>query len=306
MNITDKHNQGTPYMNAFLNERDINSLSRRQYEFVIRKYLVWARDDQAIPFDQLQTADVLRYKRMFEDSGCTNLTVVNYMIILRLFYKWMEANRYGKDLTRGIRIIKRYKSFRKKSLEHYQVTKLLKAIDTKTLVGKRDYAIANLMLRNGLREIEIERLNIEDIIDHKGHKAIRLQRKGHTEKDSIMPIPDKALEAIHNYLEARTHLQDDQPMFVAFSNNGYLTRLKAQNISYIIRKYLNAAGINDRMITAHSLRHTAAFFLIDKGAHLHDVMQFMGHTSTETTRIYIKQREQDMIFNKGIANLMNY
>jgi integrase/recombinase XerD len=177
-----------PYklIELFLSERDVEPISKRQYGFNLRRFFIWVIN-QGKQYTELGKADILNYKVSLQHEGKTHLTIANYMITLRLFYKWMAANDIAQDLTVSIRINKSYHTFRKKSLDVSQSVKLLSTFDTTTLKGKRDYAIANLMLRNGLREIEVVRMNIQDVTEYNGCRAINIQRKGKIEKDATLP-----------------------------------------------------------------------------------------------------------------------
>jgi len=289
----------------FLSERDICKVSKDQYRFNINKFFTWVKDN-GFNYLELGKADILKYKSKLIYEGKTQLTIANYMITLRLFYKWLAANDITPDLTQGIRINKSYYTFRKKSLNVKQSNNLLNSFDRSTLIGKRDYAIVNLMLRNGLRGIEVVRMNVEDVVEYNDKLAINIQRKGKLEKDSTIPLSTKAMEAIHDYLVHRPgNWQDASPLFISNSNHNKYHRICTGHITTMVKKQLNKIGITDPMVTAHSLRHTAATMLMAKG-NAYDVQVFMGHRNFATTQIYTRQREREMIFTKDIIKSLDY
>jgi integrase/recombinase XerD len=298
-----------PYklIKKFLAERDVVKLSKRQYEFNINRFVTWAML-QGKSFGELGISDVLKYKQSLLDENKTDLTVASYMTTLKLFYGWLAINDITQDLTTSIRINRTYRTFRKRSLSMDQANALLKTFDLKTPGGKRDYAITNLMLRNGLREIEVTRMNVGDIIDYNPkQKAIVIQRKGKTEKDATIPLSTKAEEAIVDYLLARPgNWQDTDPLFISYARRNKNKRLIPHHISVMIKRHLIASGINHPMVTAHSLRHTAATILLASGLNEYDVMVFMGHSNFATTQIYTRQKEKEMIFNKNIIKSLDY
>lgn len=284
-------------INEFLNEVDIAPISKRQYKSNLKLYYLWV-NKQGVYHYELRPADAIKYKQELIKKGHTPLTVANYMVTISLFYRWFEKSGYGKNITTSVRINKQYKEFRKKSLSVDQAKHFLKQFETETLSGKRNYAIANLMLRNGLREIEVVRMNVEDIQDRDNSWIINIQRKGKHSKDTSLPLSDKAMEAIEQYLQARNdEWQEHSPLFVSLSNNSHNKRVSTSFISTMIKSKLIASGLTGKMFTAHSLRHTTATLLLADGYSEYEVMLFMGHSNFNTTRIYSRQKEMEIIFN---------
>lgn len=289
----------------FLAERDVFETSKRQYHFNLRRFFRWLKEN-TIDHYQVSRAHILQYKQSLIDENKTSLTIASYLGTLRMFYRWMNENKYYSDITTSLRITKEYKTFRKKSLNVIQAKRFMQTFDTNTIISKRDFAIANLMIRNGLREIEVIRMDVGDIIEYNNAAAICIQRKGRVEKNAVLPLSEKAMEAIEDYLYHRKgNWQDDDPLFVSFSNRGYNTRLSTQKVSRMIKTKLIQSGLNDPMVTAHSLRHTTATMLIAEGKSEYDVQKVMGHSSFQITQIYTRQKELDMMFDRNPIKTMD-
>lgn len=288
------------YIEIFLSEIDVLEISKRQYKFNLQRFFRWVKHHGILP-EELKRSDIINYKNSLTLEGKTTLTIANYMTTIRLFYKWMDENNYAPDITTSIRITKEYKTFRKKSLTAMQARHFLSCFQTKTLINKRDYAIANLMLRNGLREIEVSRMNVEDIIDHNGTRAIRVQRKGKKEKNSIIPLSGKAMEAIESYLlSLPVNWKETDPLFISLSHRKFNHRLETNWISQMIKSKLIQSGFNDSKYTAHSLRHSTASILIASGVSEYDVQNIMGHSSFQITQIYTREKDNDIMFQRNI------
>ena len=292
-------------INLFIQEKDVSKISLVQYSFGLNKFYKWAVNENKL-LTGLTTADMIKYKRYLSELKYTHLTISNYLGSVRLFYKWVELNEFGNDITKTLRINKNYSTFRKKSLNINQSVKFLKQFNTKTLMGKRNFAIANLLLRNGLREIEVSRMDVEDVFEYNDRWAIRLQRKGRSGKDDVLPLSEKAKEAIEDYLLHRnTDFQDSSPLFVSSSKANKYKRISTHFISVMIKQKLVQAGIVGKMFTAHSLRHTCATLLIADGHSEYSVKTFMGHRNFTSTQIYTRQKETEMIFNNSPAKLLD-
>ena len=288
-------------INEYLENQDIVAISKRQYHSNLKLFFMWI-EDEGLEFNQITAADIIKYKQHLINKSHTQLTIANHLVSVRLFFKWAEENGYGKDVTTRIRIKKNYNTFRKKSLTPIQAKKFIEQFDTSTIKGKRDYAIANLMLRNGLREIEVVRMNLEDIINHDGNRAVLLQRKGKMGKESMIPLSIKAWEAIEDYYTEIDKFAPDQPLFISFAHNSFGKRISTTYISTMIKEKMIASGLIGKYYTAHSLRHTTASLLIANGYSEYDVKTFMGHANFQTTQIYTRQREQEMIFTHKLIN----
>jgi integrase/recombinase XerC len=166
-----------------------------------------------------------------------------------------------------------------------EMFKLLEGPDKEKPLGLRDLAIIEALYSCGIRVAELAGLNINDI-DFDSH-LIKVLGKGN--KERIVPIGKKAIEAIRNYLQSviplRKKAQHVSNKAVPLFINSRGGRLTTRSIGSIIKRYAQAAGlITD--ISPHSLRHTFATHLLDGGADLRSVQEMLGHASLSTTQKY--------------------
>lgn len=150
----------------------------------------------------------------------------------------------------------------------------------------RDFAILNLMLRTGLRDIEIVRANCKDIQTKAGVDVLYVQGKGRASKDSFVVLTPKALSPITTYLEKRGNVNELDPLFASVSSRNAGERLTVRSIFRIAKSALRAIGIDDERYTAHSLRHTAITFSLLGGATERDAQQMARHANITTTMLY--------------------
>lgn len=129
-----------------------------------------------------------------------------------------------------------------------------------TIEQLRDYALINLLLRTGLRSIEAERSNIEDIRQEVGQALLYIQGKDRDEKDAFVILTAATLEPLQAYLKARGEKNGAAPLFCSFSNRAKGERLTTRSIRRIIKEAMRASGIDSKRLTAYSLRHTAITF----------------------------------------------
>ncbi|MBI2252211.1 MAG: tyrosine-type recombinase/integrase [Armatimonadetes bacterium] len=140
----------------------------------------------------------------------------------------------------------------------------------------RDIAIFELFYAAGMRISELVNLNINQI-DFK-NLTIRLRGKG--DKDRLVLINQSAKESLENYLNNRLN-KNSNILFLSRNNK----RLSSRMVEYIFAKYLKKTGIN-KEATPHTLRHSFATHLLEKGADLMTIKELLGHENLSTTQIY--------------------
>lgn len=166
-----------------------------------------------------------------------------------------------------------------------EMFRLLEGPDRGTPMGLRDLAIMEVLYSCGIRVAELAGLNMTDV--DFGGRIIKVLGKGN--KERIVPVGRKAIDALRNYIDAVVPLRkksqaDDGRGFPLFVNK-MGGRLTTRSVGYIIKKYSMECGLlND--ISPHSLRHTFATHLLDGGADLRSVQEMLGHMSLSTTQKY--------------------
>jgi integrase/recombinase XerD len=170
-----------------------------------------------------------------------------------------------------------------KYLTEDEVDQLLREADKAgTAESQRDANILELLYATGLRVSELVSLNVQDIDFEESY--IRCWGKG--SKERIVYAHDKALNGLQDYLStSRMSLlgtnKDESALFV----NHRGERLTRQWVWNILKTYSKRAGI-DQKITPHTLRHSFATHLLQKGASLRHVQELLGHSSISTTQVY--------------------
>lgn len=268
----------------FLASLDVAESSKGTYTRSLRQFIGWL-DETGRQSLQLEREDILAYKReLIEELSA--YTVNQYLTAVRKLYQWLESQKIYPDITRGISGVKKPDGFRKSVLTREQLREAVDAIDTETLVGKRDCAIFNLMARTGLRDIEVSRALVEDIRLESGEAVLYIQGKGKASKDKYVVLMPETLQPIRDYLQARGDVDKSEPLFCSHSDRNGGDSLTTRSISRLVKKAFRRIGLDDDRITAHSLRHTAITLSIKGGASLHQAQAMARHKSPETTMVY--------------------
>lgn len=294
-------------IDEWLDSADIAEVSKRSYR---TKVGLWFRWLNSIHYSvrHAQRQQVLDYKRHLESEGRSTLTIDSYITAVRLFYRYCKRHGYySHDITEGVRCSTRMKGYRKSALGRNDAMRLLESIDTRTLTGKRDKLMIAMMLLLGLRTCELERINVGDIDTAYDTHVIRIQRKGRHDKSEAVALTPYIAELLSDYMSEREVESFDDPLFASRGRSGM--RLLRTSISEMVHERLKRIGVNDPKITAHSLRHTCACLLLSEGVEMETVRDMLGHTSTNTTRLYVAQMQTMLLIRnspaKRIESLLN-
>ena len=272
---------------VFLSECDIRESSRNVYRRGLQYFFKWV-GNSGRTISELTRADVIAFKDTLPSTH-SNLSVAGYLVAVRRFYEWAEGNKLYPNIAKGIKSPKRKNAYLKEHLRENQIHDLLKHYEG----NLRDFAIVNLLLRTGLRTIEVVRANVEDITFKGGQRILRVWGKGRDDKDTFVVLTDKAYAPIRAYLDTRKSATLKEPLFISTSNRNLCGRLTTRTISKICKEGLCAIGLDAHEYTAHSLRHTTAVMLLKHGT-LSDVQSVLRHASPVTSQIYTKSIEEEL------------
>lgn len=276
---------------SFISSQDVSESSRKLYTRTLSQYFMWT-ERESKSLNVLTRKDVLEYKDYLREQNLSSLTISSYLTAVRKFYEWAEGEKLYPNIAKGIKSPRRQQAFKKQHLTDAKSRELLEHFQNKNL---RDYAIANLILRTGLRTIEVVRANIEDITFKGERRILKVWGKGHIEKDDFVVLSEKAYLPIRDYLAvARKGAKTGEPLFTSTSHQNYGERLTTKTISSLCKDGLKAIGLEGKEFTAHSLRHTTAVAILKHGGQLTDVQSVLRHTSPVTSQIYTESVKEEL------------
>ena len=289
-------------VDSFINSQDVKQSSKLLYRRTLKQYFNWV-DKKNYLLSEIARPQLLEYKEELLNSNMSSLTVGSYITSVRRFYEWTEANKFYPNVAKGIKSPKRKQQFKKQPLLPAQATDLLNYYENK---DSRDYSIINLLLRTGLRTIEVIRANVEDVTFKGSQRVLLVQGKGREEKDNFVVLTDKTFNSLDLYLKNRGKVNNTDPLFISTSNNNKGERLTTRTISYIAKEGLKAIGLDERSFTAHSLRHTTAVNILRAGGSLETAQFTLRHSNPATTQIYTSTlNEERRLQNSGESLIDN-
>lgn len=273
------------FAEEFLLSLDLKPTSIITYKRALRPFIAWYRSKR---LHQPTREDILQYKQHLEKQHLSALTVSAYIVVVRRYFDWLESKQIYLNIARTIKGLKRSKGFRKDPLTLDQILNLLENLPAATQQEKRDFAIINLLIRTGLRTIEIVRADIGDIRQESGESVLWIQGKGRDTKDEFVVLTDDCRMPIEEYLLTRPskHRKEFDPLFASHSDRNPWQRLSTRTISRIVKDCFLKNGIISNRITAHSLRHTAITLALQAGATIQEAQALGRHANINTTMIY--------------------
>ena len=278
-------------IDQWLSSLDVSENTKLTYETHLLAFIEWLERNN---INNVSKVDILNYKKelMYNYS---NATVCLKISILKCFYGYLEDEHICSNIMANIKGAKIVKGFKKDIFSMEQIKIILNSINTSTLVGVRNYALINLLLRTGLRSCEVHRANMEDIRFKDGETVLYVQGKGRTEKDEFVVLTPTLINILNQYFQMREkkqHITDTSPLFISLADNNLGSRLSLFSIRWLVKNMLRDVGIDSKRLTTHSTRHTAITLSLLSGAELIDVKEMARHESIDTTLLYAHNIER--------------
>jgi site-specific recombinase XerD len=272
-----------------------STLHRRTIELKI--FLDFLHSRKARALDQIQAADLSEFVSCRDHLQPE--TVARIVSDVRSFLRFLTMRGIlQKDLSAELPKVRVPRDATIPSVwDQELLVRLLRAVDRSSAKGKRDYAILLLACRLGLRAGDIRTLKLDNLRWEDSTIEIT---QGKTGAPLTLPLTNEVGEALIDYLKSgrpqTTHREvflKVNPPFDPFRENN--------NLYDIVTYWRRLAGITFRSPQKqglHSLRHTLATRLLEKGTPFTTIAEILGHTSLESTRIYAKA---DVEALRGVA-----
>jgi integrase/recombinase XerD len=255
-------------------ERGLSTNTLENYARDLRQYLDWLGEKS---FSDITESLVLQHLGSLQQRGLSRASQARHLAAIRGLHKFASSEGLAPNdptetigATRGHRRLPEF-------LGLDEVDRLLAA----PKAGSRDKAMLELLYASGLRVSELVKLPLFAV--DTALRVLRIRGKGG--KERIVPVGERALECLAAYVEgSRQKLlgkRRSNDLFVT-SRGAAMSR---QAFWKLILRYARGAGIS-RRVYPHSLRHSFATHLLERGADLRAVQAMLGHADIGTTQIY--------------------
>jgi integrase/recombinase XerD len=267
------------YINYLRVERGLADNTVQAYSRDLNRFFQFLESHSLSPLKVTQNR-ISEYVSMI-GNGLSARSVARNVSAIKMFFRFLAAE--GKIMSSPARLLESQRLSRRLpgTLTPGEVERLISQPDPSSPKGQRDRAMLEILYATGLRVSELVSLKLLNINLEAGF----LRTLGKGSKERIVPMGDKAIKAVKEYLSnGRPHLTRGNNSSYLFPNlRGHpMTR---QGFWKIIKNCGRQAGIK-KNITPHILRHSFASHLLEGGADLRAVQVMLGHADISTTQIY--------------------
>lgn len=290
----------TQFLRYLATERNASDLTIKSYREDLFGLMQWLQQTIGnVPLaDDLSPQTLRQYQSALQEAGYARTTISRKLASLRSFYRF--AQRQGIAKSNPAKPLRNPR--RQRKLPHVlstdEVGRLLNAPPTIDTSGLRDRAILETMYSAGLRVSEVVALSDGDLDFEE--QITRVRGKGR--KERISPLGSYAIEAINRYKGKRTRhaTEESKGRDAAVFVNRFGNRLTTRSVGRMLEKYIGTSGLDART-SPHTLRHSFATHLLDRGADIRSVQELLGHKSLATTQIYthVSTANLRMIYEKA-------
>jgi integrase/recombinase XerD len=273
-------------------ERGQAEHTQRTYAALLGKFTAWAAKQNLTHWEQVQLPHLMSFlqherERPLADEPkesakrLSSESVYLEIAALRAFYRFAETEKHlPRNIAENLTMPRRWKRL-PKALTDSEIDRLLTPESPVSPATLCDQAVMELAYASGLRLAELRNLRLEQLQLEAGFISII----GKGNKERVVPVGRKAVEALNHYLEA------GRPKLVSPRSpaNVFLTRrgspFAAVTLWKRIKDRVRRSGV-ERTVTPHMLRHSFATHLLEHGADLRVIQELLGHARISTTEIY--------------------
>ena len=290
------HSAVSAFLDHLRVERNASPHTLRSYEDDLARfceYLAEALGPGADP-TAVDARRLRGYAAWLGGRGYAASTVARRLASLRSFFRYQRRQGVvAADPSGALRNPKQPRRL-PHPLRVDEVIRMLEAIPTAEPFGIRDRAMFETLYGGGLRVGELVGLDLADIDPEQG--VVRVRGKGRRER--LCPVGAEALDWLSRWRPLRRPARPGEP---AVFLNRYGTRLTARSVGRLLHARMTGLDL-DPSASPHTLRHSFATHLLDRGADLRSVQELLGHRRLTTTQIYTHVTHERLLDAYGEAH----
>jgi integrase/recombinase XerD len=273
-------------------ERGQSEQTQKTYAGLLLNFVAWAEARGLDDWARVKLSDLMAFLEFERTRALKNQageaarklsseSLYLQVAALRALYNFAEAEKFLPENTaENLSLPRRWKRL-PKSLSNAEIERLLEPETTETPAALCDQAMLELAYASGLRVAELRGLRLEQLHLEAGFLSVI----GKGNKERVVPVGRKAVEAIQHYLESGRPklLTPKSPANLFLNRRG--RPFAASTLWTRIKRRVRRAEIG-RNVTPHALRHSFATHLLENGADLRVIQELLGHASISTTEVY--------------------
>ena len=274
------------FLNYCIFEKGLSDRSKNSYENDLNVYKDFLKKRNILDVSRISSDDIKDFLKV--RSSEESSTIAHNLTVIKNFHTYLlKENIVKTDVSEFIDRPKLRKTL-PKTLSIEDIDKLLD-IKLESPFDYRNKAMLELMYGCGLRVSELVNLTLNDI--DMTNCLIRIFGKGSKERE--IPIGEYSIYYLKEYLDIRNSLLKGKSCNKLFLNN-HGSSISRQGFFKMLKQLLKEKGLNTD-VSPHTLRHSFATHLINRGADLRSIQEMLGHSDISTTKIYTKISDEKVI-----------
>lgn len=276
-------------------EKNLADSSVSSYKTDLKQFIEWL-DREGNDVLQLALLDIKLYLFYLNEKNLKKISVSRKLSAIKSFYFFLEQENLIKKHPFPYLKAPKKNTYLPKVFTKLEMEKFLDILGNQNdIFSIRDKAIFELLYGSGLRVSELVSLNYNP---YESFTFLRIIGKGN--KERLVPCSEAFKKSVNRYLlESRPILlkgKIDKALFI----NHLGMRLTRRGIIYLLDKYAKAGSV-DFGVSPHTFRHSFATHLLDNGADLRLIQEFLGHESLSTTEIYtsVSMKAMKEVYDKS-------
>ncbi|TVR16231.1 MAG: tyrosine recombinase XerC [Balneolaceae bacterium] len=270
-------------------ERNASEHTLTSYKNDLLQLLEFAADEfvkkpEAVSAGDIDRLTIRLWLGSLADKGVARNTVARKVAAVRSFYKYCFKRGYVEQNPAQLLIVPKKEIRLPKTLQLSEVSNMMDLADGSEPESVQERTIMELFYSTGIRLSELTGLNISDV--DLRQKQVTVFGKG--KKQRTVPLGDEALQWCKKHLESRMQLlteKSDNDARLAFFIAPRGGRMYQRKVQRIIKDYLMRASESSNK-SPHTLRHSFATHMLDAGADIRLIKEFLGHASLASTQVY--------------------
>lgn len=253
----------------------------------LRKFDAFMTQEK-IEVEKFEELQIVTYIEFLFETGISKSSIVRNIVTLRNFYKYLRRQGVVSEAPILYYELPHLKRDLPEVLTMEEIKAILEAPKTNSPKGLRDRAILELLYASGLKVSELIALKLSDLHMEEQYFVV----KGTNGRERLMPLGQKALEALEAFLAVREKMALPESTLLFTSNKG--TSITRQGIWKILKNYQDLAGI-EKEVNLNTLRHSFAVHLLDNGADRKAVQELLGHKDLSATARYERIQKKNKL-----------
>lgn len=277
------------YLKYLSVERNASKHTITSYRNDLESFLNFTASVEQFEPDQVEVSSITRLSiRLWlgdlSEQGLAKTSIARKVAALRSFFKYCFKRGHIEKNPAHLLVVPKKEQTLPKTATVEDIQRMMEAVNTETVQGLQSRAILELFYGTGMRLSELTGLNITDI----DLKQNQVTVKGKGNKQRIIPLGKTVSVVLKEFLTKRTELYGDRTdadarkaLFIAAKGQ----RIYDRAVGYLVEKYLKKTSEVTQK-SPHVLRHSFATHMLDNGADIRIIKEFLGHANLAATQVY--------------------